>query len=120
VHRASPGTGVKAVGDGRAKSLPEARRESQSLQRRKSAYWSGCRLRRRGAKHLHDAGRGRDLLLRWRFGRGWRLEILDVPPPVAFRPLAAAAARTLRVSQRQPPPPRQKSAQEVGKIPASG
>src|SRR5262249_46495735 len=56
----------------------------------------------------------------WRFRRGRRLEILNVPPPVAFRPLAAATARALRVAERQPHLEREIGAQEVGKISAVG
>src|SRR5262249_62162980 len=97
-----PGSGWPASGHGGAQVPAEPRRESQSLQRRKSAHWRGCRLWRRRVEHFHDAGGGRDPLLGRGFGRGRRLEILNVPPPMAFRALAAAAARTLRVSERQP------------------
>src|SRR5262245_65592240 len=92
---------MNAIGDGRAQILTESRRESQPLQRRKSARWSGCGLGHRRAKHLHDAGGGRDSLLRWRLRRGRRLEILKVPPAVALAPLAAASPRALRVTERQ-------------------
>src|SRR5262245_65116100 len=105
---------MNAIGDGRAQILTESRRESQPLQRRKSARWSGCGLGHRRAKHLHDAGGGRELLLRWRFRRGRRLEILNIPPPVAFRPPAAAPARALRVADRPPHLERETSAQEGG------
>src|SRR5262249_56246219 len=84
------------------------------------ARWSGCGLGPRRAKHLRDAGGGRDLLLRWRFRRGRRLEILNVPPPVAFRPLAAATARALRVAERQPHLERKIGAPEVGEDGAVG
>ena len=119
-QRRSPASGMNAVGDGRAQILAESRREAQSLQRRKSAHWRDYRLWRRRLEHFHDAGGGRDPLLGWGFGRRWWLEILDVPPSVAFRPLAAAAARTLRVSERQPHLEREIGAQEVGKIGAVG
>ena len=54
-------------------------------------------------------------------GRRWaRLEILDVPPREAPRRLAAAAARALRVAERQPHLEREIGAQEVRKVGAVG
>ena len=123
---------MDAVGDAVLQVMAEPRRQPRRPRRRSIRLRRRSRrcrrdsrprrpdARRRGdrlAKHLHWAT-GRDYL----FGRRGetRLLILNVPPRGALRRLAAAAARALRVAERQPHLEREIRAQEVRKVGAVG
>src|SRR6185437_12720452 len=75
------------------------------------------RLRDRAAKHVQQGTKRRGDLVRRGGRRGARLlEVLNVPPLVALRPLAGAAARALRVTERQPHLEREIGAQEIWEV----
>ncbi len=112
VVRRSPVSGLHAVGDGPPQIKSEPRHEPlRSLRnpRRGRRNWL--------VEHPEQAAAGRGSL----FGRGGRRFLfLDVPPLGTFRRVAAAAARALRVAERQPHLEREIGAQEVGKVGAVG
>ena len=120
---------MDAVGDGLAQILAERRREPHLLGRRQAQQpWRRRRLRRdrdrrlrgRPAEHIQQRTRRGDLFRRGGRREACLLEILDVPPRVALRRLAGAAARALRVSERQSHLEREIGAQEVRKVGAVG
>src|SRR6185295_19474117 len=96
-----PRSGMDAIGDG-AQILAEPRGEAELRPRRD---------RLAGTLRERDVDGAGDLLRLWR-----RLDVLDVPPGEALRPLAGAAARALRIAERQSHFESEVRAQEVGKV----
>src|SRR6516165_12581912 len=100
-----PGPGMDAVGnrspDVMAERWYQARRPA-----RRCAHWIGNRC----GPHPWVARRGN----RRRGGSG--LLLLNVPPGIALRRLAAAAARALRVPERKPHLESEIGAQEIGEV----
>ena len=122
---------MDAVGNGLAQICAERRREPHLLGRRQAQHPGRgrlrlCRnrdrrLRDRAAKHVQQGTERRGDLFRRGGRRGARLlEVLNVPPLVALRPLAGAAARALRVAERQPHLEREIGAQEIWEVGAVG
>ncbi len=116
---------MDAVGDGKAQVMAKPRCQSRRPRRRSH------RLRRRRARqgrgrlaeHSEQGARCRGLFRgEDRFFRrgGSRLLVLDVPPRMAFRRRAAAAARALRVPVWQSDLESEIRAQEVRKVGAVG
>ena len=108
---------MDAVGDGRAQIMAERRARARRPRRRPGGRACGGLRDRPGWRSMSSGLPDATLCSG---GGGTRLLVLDVPPRVALRRLAAAAARALRVPERQPHLEREIRAQEVRKVGAVG
>ena len=116
---------MDAVGDGPAQIVAERRREPQLLGAARLSVWraAAARIGPAAARPAAEQSSRRterrgDLLRREAEARG--SSVLNVPPLVALRRLAAAAARALRIAERQPHLEGEIGAQEIWKVGAVG